>query len=58
MKEYVSADISVEIERIDEFFIVKGPFDVTGKGSTEEEAVSNFKEEFELYIEEWNFINK
>jgi hypothetical protein len=58
LKKYVSADISFEIERIDEFFIVKGPFNVIGKGFTEEEAVSNFKEEFELYIEEWNFINK
>lgn len=58
LEEYVNTGINVEIEKVDEFFVVKGPFNVTSKGSTKGEAISNFKEEFELYILEWNFINK
>ena len=58
MKEEVNVDINVEIEKVDEFFIVKGPFNVTSKGSTKEEAILNFKEEFELHIEEMHFISK
>ncbi len=58
LKEFVNVGINVKIERIDGFFVVKGPFNVTSKGFTKEEAVSNFKEEFELHILEWNFINQ
>ena len=58
MKKNVSIDINIEIEKLDGSFIVKGPFNVTSKGLTEKEAILNFKEEFELHIEELHFINK